>query len=132
MRRQICVCMAVCTAAVAVGASFPLEWNGTYATDVPYEVDVNTVKLARVAAAAPSGGLAVAATLPAGARVAIIDDVLATGGTLVAALSLVRRLGVNVVFNSGADGFRFWHDPVMLPDTCPTPARGRPMSMTCA
>jgi adenine phosphoribosyltransferase len=35
--------------------------------------------------------------LPAGARVAIIDDVLATGGTLVAALSLVRRLGVDVV-----------------------------------
>ena len=35
--------------------------------------------------------------LPAGARVAIIDDVLATGGTLVAALSLVRRLGVEVV-----------------------------------
>ena len=35
--------------------------------------------------------------LPAGARVAIIDDVLATGGTLVAALALVRRLGVDVV-----------------------------------
>ena len=35
--------------------------------------------------------------LPAGARVAIIDDVLATGGTLVAALSLVRRPGVEVV-----------------------------------
>ena len=35
--------------------------------------------------------------LPGGARVAIIDDVLATGGTLVAALSLVRRLGVEVV-----------------------------------
>ena len=35
--------------------------------------------------------------LPSGARVAIIDDVLATGGTLVAALSLVRRLGVEVV-----------------------------------
>ena len=68
MRRQICVCMAVSTAAVAVGASFPLEWNGTYATDVPYEVDVNTVKLARVAAAAPGGGFAVAATLPDGTR----------------------------------------------------------------
>ena len=68
MRRQTCVCTAVCSAAVAVGASFPLEWNGTYATDVPYEVDVNTVKLARVAAASPGGGFAVAATLPGGAR----------------------------------------------------------------
>lgn len=34
--------------------------------------------------------------LASGSRVAIIDDVLATGGTLVAALSLVRRLGVDV------------------------------------
>ena len=67
-KRQICVCTAVCAAAVAVGASFPLEWNGTYAMDVPYEVDVNTVKLARVAAAAPGGGFAVAATLPDGMR----------------------------------------------------------------
>ena len=35
--------------------------------------------------------------LPAGSRVVIIDDVLATGGTLVAALSLVRRLGADVL-----------------------------------
>ena len=36
MRRQICVCTAVCAAAVAVGASFPLEWNGTYATEARF------------------------------------------------------------------------------------------------
>lgn len=35
--------------------------------------------------------------LPAGARVLVIDDVLATGGTLLAALSLARQLQVEVV-----------------------------------
>jgi adenine phosphoribosyltransferase len=35
--------------------------------------------------------------LPAGARVLIVDDVLATGGTLDAALSLARQLGADVV-----------------------------------
>lgn len=52
--------------------------------------------------------------LAPGARVAIIDDVLATGGTLVAALSLVRRLGVDVagagvlVELDGLGGRRRW------------------------
>jgi len=35
--------------------------------------------------------------LPAGARVLIVDDVLATGGTLRAALSLVRQLQLEIV-----------------------------------
>ena len=34
--------------------------------------------------------------LPKGARVLIVDDVLATGGTIVAAAKLVRRAGFNV------------------------------------
>ena len=36
MRMQICVCTAVCAAAVTVDASFPLEWNGTYATEARF------------------------------------------------------------------------------------------------
>ena len=35
-------------------------------------------------------------SLPKGAKVLIIDDVLATGGTIVAAAKLVRRAGFNV------------------------------------
>ena len=37
--------MATAIALVAGAASFPLEWNVTYRTDVPYEVELNPAKL---------------------------------------------------------------------------------------
>ena len=42
------------------------------------------------------------ATVPAGARVLVIDDVLATGGTAAATVALLERCGAEVV------GLRSW------------------------
>ena len=58
--------------------------------------------------------------LPAGARVLVVDDVLATGGTLKAALALVRQqgaevLGAVVLLELGFLGARQrWDDPAPL------------------
>ena len=58
--------------------------------------------------------------VPPGARVLLVDDVLATGGTLLAGLSLLRRQGAEVVgaavlFEMLALGGRArWDDPTPL------------------
>ena len=36
---------AASAAIAAQGAAFPLEWNTTYRTDVPYEVEINPAKI---------------------------------------------------------------------------------------
>ncbi|MGS1077942.1 adenine phosphoribosyltransferase [Pseudoxanthomonas beigongshangi] len=58
--------------------------------------------------------------LPAGARVLVIDDVLATGGTLRAAVALARRQGAEVVGAAVLVELAFlgarerWNDPTPL------------------
>ena len=47
---------AACAAAVAVAESFPLEWNATYRTDVPYEVELSPAKLGAKAFAVKADG----------------------------------------------------------------------------
>ncbi len=60
--------------------------------------------------------------VPAGARVLVIDDVLATGGTASAACSLVRRLGgelAGALFPAGADRPRRPRRPGRAAGRCP-------------
>ena len=60
--------------AKAIGQEYELEY-GTAALEVPAETDV------------------------AGKNVVLVDDVLATGGTLVAARNLLEKIGANVIGN---------------------------------
>ena len=46
----------------------PLEWNPTYDTSVPYEVEISPAKLQKLAGADPSAGFAVTAQTAAGAK----------------------------------------------------------------
>ena len=55
-KRLLSALAAVCASAVAAGASFPLEWNETYRTDVPYEVELSTAKLGAKAFAVKADG----------------------------------------------------------------------------
>ena len=45
----------VLLASIGLAAAVPLEWNGRWPTDVPYEVNVNTAKLARAGLDAAAG-----------------------------------------------------------------------------
>jgi adenine phosphoribosyltransferase len=76
--------------ALALGVGFvPVRKPGKLpraTVSVTYDLEYGTETLAMHADA-----------IPAGARVLVVDDVLATGGTVVATADLVRRLGGKVV-----------------------------------
>ncbi len=55
-KRMVLAFAAACAATVATGASFPLEWNETYRTDVPYEVELSPAKLGAKAFAVKADG----------------------------------------------------------------------------
>ena len=62
---------AACAAAFQLWAApvrMPLEWNPTYDTSVPYEVEISPAKLQKLAGADPSAGFAVTAQTAAGAK----------------------------------------------------------------
>ena len=44
-KRMAAAAFAASAAIAAQGAAFPLEWNTTYRTDVPYEVEINPAKI---------------------------------------------------------------------------------------
>ena len=51
--------VAACAASLCLGAEtvrMPLEWNPTYDTSVPYEVEISPAKLQKLAGADPSAG----------------------------------------------------------------------------
>ena len=63
--------VAACAASLCLGAEtvrMPLEWNPTYDTSVPYEVEISPAKLQKLALADPSAGFAVTAQTAAGAK----------------------------------------------------------------
>ena len=86
--------MATAVALVAGAASFPLEWNVTYRTDVPYEVELNpaklganafqvkadgrSIKVAQFAGKMP-GSLTLRFTVPAGTRSLVCETLEGDG-----------------------------------------------------
>ena len=86
--------MATVVVLVASAASFPLEWNVTYRTDVPYEVELNpaklganafqvkadgrSIKVAQFAGKMP-GTLTLRFTVPAGTRTLVCETLKGEG-----------------------------------------------------
>ena len=59
---------AALTAAATETLTFPLEWNPSFAGDVPYEVEIQPAKLQKGADVDPAAGFAVTADTPAGTQ----------------------------------------------------------------
>ena len=72
--------LAAFVAFPALAASFPLEWNRAYDTDVPYEVELDAAKLAAQAGVPSGSGYAVVAETPDGTRKLEVTRFAAYGG----------------------------------------------------
>ena len=67
MKKNIPVLLAAIAGSLSLGA-FPLEWNITRPTGVPYEVDINRSKLEKLAGAEKNCGFEVTAETPEGKK----------------------------------------------------------------
>ena len=71
MKSAMLFAVAAAAAALRLAAApiqMPLEWNPTYDTSVPYEVEISPAKLQKLAGADPAAGFAVTAKTATGAK----------------------------------------------------------------
>ena len=69
--------------------SFPLEWSASYATDVPYEVEITPAKLERLLGVKDGRALSVVATTAEGEQVL---DVVQQAGRVPSSVNLRFRV----------------------------------------
>ena len=57
--KQLIVVLSLFCATAALAAQFPLDWNVTYDTAVPYEVEIQPAKLVKLGLMKPGDGFKV-------------------------------------------------------------------------